>query len=627
MNRKQRRTEKSIVRRLAAKYAKKHEHVPDPKILDILEEYRHEMNDRAGKEIIFADSVEAAHMATLMILDGRGANCGLLMMLTQAGKTAVMLLIAAASGALLEYWTSTNRRVGINLIVNISQNSLKNQTIDRLDEAGFKKNFIQGASLYSFTHKFGGDTFESIVQVIMLSGSAKHELPKADERFKSLGVEAQMFMLDEGHVAIEWSQQLATYLRDHRNFIKSEKKLQHAPHNSVWSPETYVLAVTATGLDNYVVPYVEGETELFYTYYEPKSTTYYGPLHLDNDGRLIQWDKDEAEATDYEAILDGFSSTDTGYVLVRLPVSCRKQEEIAKTFNDYCAKPRNRKKGWVESEIFCQKEVGYAEQFDIDALDDKLATTLDLVNGKKQVVFIKQAAGAGDTFTTNANILTAFELRFTSQESMVHSIGRHCGHAPDRRNATYPIHCDREAYLEYINQVDLIKSGKYVSDVSRKRGRTVTKGEYEFVLLDKKGNIIQDNKVRAYQLECGDKSDYDDDWDLRFAHDQQLENIIKSGGVANRKNLIQKTGSNLLNIKEENIAAMLNGDKSMVWETRFVKIPQKTVPHGTKFASDKRKLIKRVPNAVGRGVYINPKFIDVRLVTNKRHGKKTPLNG
>ena len=124
--------------RLMKRFAEKHVDIPDPALIAILEDYRLAANAHAGKEVIFKDSVQAAYIAYQMIMDARGGYAGILMMLTQMGKTAAMILMALAFPEVRNHYRQDGKTTaGICAITNKSLRSIFKQNLDRFEEAGF----------------------------------------------------------------------------------------------------------------------------------------------------------------------------------------------------------------------------------------------------------------------------------------------------------------------------------------------------------------------------------------------------------------------------------------------------------------------------------------------------------
>lgn len=604
-------------------YAKKYPYIPDVAVDKVLRGVAGTLNN------MHEDTIVAAHKVVLMLMDPRGANSGLLKMFTQSGKTSVMLLIAAALPRLLKQVRGVHETVGAYIIINISLSDIRDKTWRDLRAAGFESEIDTGGNeLWYFDYIEDGNTYTTVAQVVMLSCNAREKLRDAEQAFKDLGIERQIFLLDEAHVAVGTDQMLATYLRETREspFDKSKWVAPENLNDPAWNPDTFVLGISATGVDKYIVPHVACDAESYFTWHEPTSPEYYGPRHIVE--RLKQWDWKSSNKK-YRDELDSIDDPNrSGNILVRLPSDNGRGSKEAKRIEKLFVS-ESKKRGWSDPLTYaCDTSKGYLP---IKGLNGKLKSGRSLKKGEKQVIFIKDAIGAGSDLDYVGNILAVFELRYRKEEAQFQSIGRYTGWKKDRREADFPIYCNKASYVNYLHKVDLIKEGHNIPRVSN-GGATARREQatHKIIIVDKNGNEVE--YLDPSMLCAVNKPGYNKLWHEKYADDPEFVQLYASGAVAHRDDLIQLSpgarGTDVWGHDSANIASGLLGESKLVNPVRLFNL-RKRVPSNSKYAADKRKLLKlpiaqKALNKSGYGLCVHPKHI--KIVYKGVKGTRTPFN-
>jgi hypothetical protein len=398
------------------------------------------MNTNGNGIISYESSIIGAATAFEMLTDESSSNQGILIGDLQSGKTSTMLTLAHALPRLISdrYNIPLSQvRVGVLIITNISQTTLYNQTKQRILESGFKLRPIShersdiNNEWFVSNRNMDEHGFVS-VKPVMLSGGATDKLLNTTVDFKNNGITHTFILLDEAQQAMNTGQQFATFL-EKQGWVLSRT-------SNEYEPPLYILGVTATPLSKFVLP-PANLGRLYYSYIAP-GNNYYG-LHEIIQTRLHYIDKEDINI---ESMYDIVSKLPKfGYLVIRMPKKFTKVEEIFTILSD--------NNDWYKPQHYS------ASAGNISRLNDKLATKID----KRQVIFIKDAAGAGDTFDNVENIIVWIDLRFNNPESTTQSIGRLCGYAIDRISATFPIYTHN--HQEVIKWHDALQQCKNGTDV------------------------------------------------------------------------------------------------------------------------------------------------------------------
>jgi hypothetical protein len=422
-------------------------------LIKIAREVADTINEAAeGKILIHDETIEATVRSFQMIMDNASGNRGVHIDRLQHGKTEMMLLLAKSFRRMLSRYENIEGRdnkVGIVLLCNRSQTTLYEQTISRFDnpEALFESQYPSNINLDAGKTRWLVDVHDrsTVLQPIMLSNRAVPRIEEVILNFRQQKVTHYLFLLDEAHEAMKSGQQFSRVL-DGLGFNVNEL----VPGKSTFTPPIYVLGVTGTALTRFLLPRVVGRTRLYYTYPPTQpGSTYYGIKDMFAAGRIREIDE-AWTFQDYMNLVDSCAelTKNPGYILVR---SSAKSDDPIKGWFEEIA----RIKGWVTQNF-------NSTDGNIARLNDKLRTPCDA----PCIVFIKNAARAGDTFSTTKHIRMFFDMRYAKEEPAAQSIGRFCGRAKDRREATFPIYTTvKNELTQWVEAMERCERGEPIPQI------------------------------------------------------------------------------------------------------------------------------------------------------------------
>lgn len=551
------------------------------------------INAVAGKNLTHENGWRAAAKTFEMVASVESGNRGISIGDLQSGKTQKMIVLSHAFPELISQSRNIpidQIKVGVILVSNKSQRTLRDQTISRFIESGFDKQMPDNGDRSLWLRSKVSKGFCVVVDV-MLSGGAFDRLISASNLFKQNGITHTLILLDEVHNATQDGQQFATFLKEQGWAVQNEK-------SNVYQPPLFIIGVTATALQKFVLPDVEGHVELYYSY-NPPGEGYYGVSEMLEQGRLQDIDADIWKFDDYRDSIESNpllrDDNDKKYIVVRLPVSSKvtksdKERNIRVVFEEL-----GKLYDWAEPREFTSS----ANAIPIENLDPQLSTE----PSKHQVLFIKNASGAGDTFNTLQHIGAIYDLRYKDPESQIQAgTGRSCGYTRDRRQARYPIFLNLDNLLLYHDTMKLCVNGTPVEDL---------RSAYSGGRSNAKLHIENGPYIKPEHLKFGTREEFERDT-RNAQHLSQLTRSHVSDTTTHLNKVVNVSAILLGNIKEQprNQAAFFDCSKPPVNED---------------FLSDYNHLIATYPQLSrdNIGCWVDRKYL--RFVQSNKHSSKSSV--
>lgn len=519
--------------------AKKWTQTPDPELIKICESTRQKINARFGENSVHETSVIDVVTMFEMINNQKSHHHGIMIAPFQAGKTERMILLAHAYPEMLNHFLKTNdAKVGIVFVTNKSQNTLRDQTRERLEETGFKSRGRGNIKIKTDDWRpslINGR--KVIVCTAMISSNAGARLKNIFNAFSAEKITHYVMLLDETHIAISVGQQLHNFFKKH--------------------PDIHIIGVTATPYQKFLIPDVVGDqNEVYYHYCEP-GDGYYGFSEMLQEGRFKHFDMKEIEKGNEDALYQEClaavedceenaknSGQERAYILVRKETN---NDNIHEAFSRIA-----KEKGWQDPIRFDSS----GEDRPINELSSELEEPPHGDGSEKghQFIVIKNALGAGDTICTDHNC-GWFESRYSDLEAVAQSLGRSCGYG--RSGDTYPIFCNIEIPRAIVKLQDMCRNGE-VLQMREMQFEIPSSGEnnFTFRMQDEAGN--EQEFIQPTFLQFGTFAEFKDVWNHSPNKDRINEIVNKRyGEKAAQKNRLHR--NNIDENRKYNLPAILMG--------------------------------------------------------------------